>query len=85
MDTENLDLKTKIFKQLKGLLEEKIIALKDLILTTKEARDADTKSSVGDKYETARSMAQIEIQKSEMQLHKTRLLLSELSKIDLKK
>ena len=48
----------------------------------KESRDNDTKSSAGDKFETGREMMQIEINKSEVQLHKTLLLINEVEKIN---
>ncbi|MBI9067335.1 MAG: hypothetical protein JEZ09_08585 [Salinivirgaceae bacterium] len=78
-------MKIEVFNNLRNVLEQKISDLQKLIAETKEARDSDSKSSVGDKYETGRAMAQIEIQKSEILLGKTQSLLNDLSKIDLKK
>ncbi len=51
----------------------------------KESRDNESKSSVGDKYETGREMINIEIEKLNMQLGKTLILKNELSKITLEK
>jgi len=43
----------------------------------KESRDNETKSTAGDKYETGRAMADIEVQKMDMQLAKHKQMLSE--------
>jgi hypothetical protein len=54
-----------------------------MLAALKESRDGETKSSAGDKYETARAMTQIEMEKTEVQLENIRLLQHELSRIDL--
>ena len=43
-----------------------------------ESRNTDTKSSAGDKFETSREMAQIEIRKIEQQLFKTKQFIQSL-------
>lgn len=55
------------------------------IVSAKEARDGDTKSSAGDKYETGREMMQMEMDKAAIQLQSAKKLLHELEKIDLTK
>ncbi len=47
-----------------------------------ESRDNESKSSMGDKYETGRAMIQIEIDNQQKQLNNIKELLSELDKID---
>lgn len=66
-------------------LDDKIDALKQSIISAKESRDNETKSSVGDKYETSRTLMQTEVEKNRVQLNKTELLKAELSKIDIHK
>lgn len=80
MSISNLKLQLiqKISEELHAKAEE---IRKDLALA-KESRDNDTKSSAGDKFETGREMMQIEINKSEVQLHKTLLLINEVEKIN---
>lgn len=63
------------------LFNEKIKSLKEQLISLKESRDSDSKSSVGDKYETSRAMAHIEIGKHEQQLINSQHLKAELNKI----
>lgn len=63
-------------------LGDKIKSLGTEIISLKESRDSDSKSSVGDKYETSRAMAHIEIDKHERQLLATQKLNNELNKIN---
>lgn len=50
-----------------------------------EARNNDTKSSAGDKYETGRSMTQQEIDWAEENLHQLKVQLNELQRLSKKK
>ena len=52
------------------------------IASAKESRDNETKSSVGDKYETGRTLMQMEVEKNRALLNKTEILKAELLKID---
>jgi len=79
------NIKKEIHNHLIKDLELKIDTLQKSIKDTVDARNNDTKSSAGDKYETGREMLQIEIQKNEIQLSKTLKTLQELSKINLLK
>ncbi|MFZ2905126.1 MAG: 3-oxoacyl-ACP synthase [Cyclobacteriaceae bacterium] len=47
---------------------EKIILLLEIIRSAQLSANAETKSSMGDKYETGRAMAQLEIEKNSAQL-----------------
>lgn len=77
--------KTDVFAKLNELLSKNIDILKQEIKSARESQANDTKSSAGDKFETGRSMIQIEIAKNEAQLHKTQLMKHELGKIDANK
>lgn len=61
-------MKSKVLKTLKATLQDKIDSLQIDIKSSEEARNSDTKSSAGDKHETSRAMAQIEIDKLKQQL-----------------
>lgn len=63
-------------------LNSKLKQLNTDIVSLRDSRNNDTKSSAGDKYETGREMAQIELNKLEIQLAKTKELLQELEKIN---
>ena len=79
------ELKQALYKTLLHQLEQKIIETKVSIKSAIESRDNDTKSSAGDKHETARAMVQIEIDKSEDQLKKIVELQNELLSLNLEK
>lgn len=51
------------------MLDEKIISLKNSLLELEEGSESDSKSSAGDKHETARAMMQIEQGKLSKQLN----------------
>ena len=76
------NLKSDLIKQLSDILNQKIEILQIAIESGKESRNTDTKSSAGDKFETGRAMMQMEIEKNEVQLNKTKYILSELSGIN---
>jgi len=78
MQNIKAELKTIIGK----ILNDKILSLSTEIISLKESRDSDSKSSVGDKYETSRAMAHIEIDKHERQLNATKQLGNEMNKIN---
>ncbi len=80
-----MDLKNSIYQHLSKTLTPKIAALNEALVSAKESRNSDTKSSAGDKHETSRALAQIEIDKLEMQLEKTLILEKELQSIQLNK
>lgn len=77
-----ISVKSQLFNEIKEQLDTKITSLQAEITSAKESRDADTKSSAGDKYETGREMMQAEIDKNQAQLSKTQLLKNELLRLD---
>ena len=79
---KNKNIKHQITEELYNSIEKKIIFLKNSIKAAKESRDNETKSSVGDKYETGRAMMQMELEKNMEQLVKAENLKNGLAKID---
>ncbi len=77
--------KSQICQHLDALLDSRIDEALRAIAAAQEARNSDTKSSAGDKYETGRAMMQIEIDKNEFQLGKARALKTDLAKVNLLK
>jgi hypothetical protein len=61
--------------------DEIALTIKSII----ESRDSNTKSSAGDKHETARAMMQIELDNNENQLAKIVGTLNDLARIDISK
>ena len=57
--------KTDVLIELKYHLETKLKYDQETLAATIQSRNSDTKSSAGDKFETSREMAQIEITKQE--------------------
>lgn len=82
MVSNSTQLKQEICAQIFLMLDERMELLQQEILSTKESRDADTKSSAGDKFETGREMMQAELSKAEAQLHKTLQLKNEILNIN---
>ena len=66
---------TELDKQLQTKLSYLTTNLHQVI----ESRNSDTKSSAGDKFETSREMAQIEIHKIETEISKTQQFIFDLS------
>lgn len=80
-----LAVKVAIIEQLNHLLNEQKELLEKNIDEAKKSRDNETKSSVGDKFETGRARLQAEIDRYALQLNKTSQLKNELLQIDLGK
>lgn len=78
-------MKEKIVKELKRLIDSKIESLSQAIEAAKEARNNETKSSVGDKYETGRAMVQMELEKHQAQRAQALQLKTTLTRIDIQK
>jgi hypothetical protein len=79
------EIKIALFDILQEKVEAKTIMIKNMIATIEESRNNETKSSVGDKYETGRAMMQIELDKANEQLLITQNLRHALNKIDIQK
>lgn len=76
--------KAEVLHKILSVLDERITMADKAIAAAKESRDNETKSSVGDKYETGRTIMQMEVEKHRSLRSKNILLKSELEKIDLK-
>lgn len=79
------NIKESIFNLIIEIIENRVETTKLAIDSAKESRDNETKSSMGDKYETGRAMIQMELEKNRVQLNKALNLKNELEQIDLQK
>ena len=79
------ELKQSILSKIMLIINERIDSAKQAIASAKESRDNETKSSVGDKYETGRAMMQMELEKNRVQLNKALKIKNELEQINLHK
>lgn len=72
-----LEFKIKIRKHCIAHEEERLKAIHEMLLSQQQAANNETKSSAGDKYETGRAMAHLEIEKLGKQhaLHEKNLSL----------
>tara|TARA_B110000908_G_C10163100_1_gene407041 strand:+ start:72 stop:488 length:417 start_codon:yes stop_codon:yes gene_type:complete len=70
--------KSVIISELNKQLLRKLTYLKTNLKQAIESRNSDTKSSAGDKFETSREMAQIEIHKIEIEISKTQQFITDL-------
>jgi transcription elongation GreA/GreB family factor len=62
------DIKQKLLSLCHSFIEERIASAKTAIQMAQSSANEETKSSAGDKYETGRAMAQLEIEKGTVQL-----------------
>ncbi|OQP50488.1 hypothetical protein A4H97_01200 [Niastella yeongjuensis] len=67
-ELEKIALKNSLKLAAQQLIEQRITAAKTLINNAQEAANSEEKSSVGDKYETARAMGQLESEMHSKQL-----------------
>ena len=75
-------VKEQLLSHIKEQLDQKVVSIQQAIDSAIESRDSETKSSVGDKYETGRAMMQNEIDKNKAQLSIILKQKQELEKID---
>lgn len=78
-----MSLKQEVFEHCLGLLNNKTGSLRTLLTELEEGSQNDSKSSAGDKHETARAMMQLEQEKIGKQLQEALAQKSELEKIDI--
>lgn len=76
------EIKEKLYRACLEYIDERIQIAGQAILSAREAAGNETKSSAGDKYETAREMMQQEIQLNERQLFEAKKLRHALSLIN---
>lgn len=75
-------IKQALHKRCLAIAEERIAALQHIIAETQSAANNETKSSSGDKHETGRAMAQLEIGKLTTQLGELKTIKQNLSQIN---
>jgi hypothetical protein len=76
-------LKYRLHAHLMESLNEKIQEQEESILSARESRDRETKSSAGDKHETSRAMMQEEMSNQAKQLQKNLEMKDDLLKIEM--
>lgn len=76
------DLKARLLNACTENIEERIASLQDAIQSITESLQSETKSSVGDKYETGRAMLQREEAKNKTLLFEAQEVKNQLAKID---
>ncbi|WP_333818796.1 3-oxoacyl-ACP synthase [Ohtaekwangia sp.] len=74
--------KVKLYKLCHAYCDERIVAAQKAIESLQISANEETKSSAGDKYETGRSMMQLEMEKYSMQLEETIKLKQTISQIE---
>lgn len=74
--------KDRLLQKCTEFVSQKIKTIEHSILELRLAANSETKSSVGDKYETGRAMIQLEIEKNAAQLKVWQNQLFELQPID---
>lgn len=74
-------MKEQVYHSLLNLLEQKIKTAHQSIHSIQESRNNETKSNVGDKYETSRAMMQSELEKEAQVLHQLLQQQNEVQKI----
>lgn len=78
-------IKKQLLEYINHNLSMNIASTGEEIKSIKESRNSDTKSSAGDKFETGRAMAQMELEKNEASLARTLKIQKEFSLIDTQK
>ncbi|MGM0479907.1 MAG: hypothetical protein ACQERC_11855 [Bacteroidota bacterium] len=74
--------KKTLIRELKSIIQERIVSTNADLQGLIESRDGDTKSSAGDKYETSREMIQSEIERTHLHWEKLRQQLNQLQQMD---
>jgi len=80
-----IELKRKILALCQQTVNSKLELLNENIKHLQESANEETKSSAGDKYETGRAMAQLEIEKLSAQISDLRKQKQALDQIDINK
>ncbi len=82
-NSAEFQFKMQVIEQVKKMIDDKAVIIRNEIQMAIEARDSETKSTIGDEMETDRAMAQFQLEKAQAQLEKVNQLENELLKIDL--
>lgn len=76
-------IKKEVIKAIEEELEERLSIAQQSYNDAMEARNNDTKSSAGDKYETSRAMMQQEMDNAEKSIHQVKVFQNELRRLPL--
>jgi len=76
-----MDLKSRLLERCSLFIEDRIDIIQESISEIQETLLEETKSSAGDKHETARAMLQLEREKLGHQLSEAQIIKSKLAKI----
>lgn len=77
-----IELKRAILNHCNTLINNRIDTIQAVLNRVAESRDNESKSSVGDKYETGRAMMQLEEEKNKLQLSEALKARQVLERID---
>ena len=77
-----MGIKHQLYAQCFAHVEQRIATSREAIQAAQTAANEETKSSSGDKYETGRAMAQLEIEKNSEQLAEAKKLQEVLTQIN---
>ena len=83
--SDYLEIKKQLLVHCENYVDQKIKSAQEAIDSAQKSANIETKSSSGDKYETGRSMMQLEIEKYSSQLNDGLKLKKALSQIDISK
>lgn len=75
-------IKQRLYAQCLKYIEERIKSAEQAIRFAQDSANEETKSSSGDKYETGRAMAQLEIEKINTQLNEAKKLKLSLTQLE---
>ncbi|HEU5292435.1 MAG TPA: 3-oxoacyl-ACP synthase [Cyclobacteriaceae bacterium] len=75
-------IKQQLYANCLAFVEQRIASAQEAIAIAQQSANEETKSSAGDKYETGRAMAQLEIEKNSAHLAESLKLKQTLEKID---
>jgi transcription elongation GreA/GreB family factor len=76
-----INIKHAIQEKILKKIQEKLDELRHALFDTQRSANEETKSSAGDKYETGRAMAHLEIEKLALQIREKELAIQALTKI----
>jgi transcription elongation GreA/GreB family factor len=78
-----MDIKERLYQHCVEFIDKRIAGAREAIQIAQDSANEETKSSAGDKYETGRAMAQLEIEKNATQLEEALKQKKILDSIDI--
>lgn len=78
---EYINIKKQLHEKCMEYVNKRIVTVREAMKAIKEAVDEETKSVVGDKYETGRAMLQLELENYSSQLAEARKLHDQMEQI----